>query len=350
MTVVSESGAFYIHAKNLALNVTDLEVKEFFSFCGPIVHVHLKRVLGAEDQVAIVVFSTQEALKTALMLDGAHVWDRCIQVKEGLPDNVGSMSAVKPTMGTSAPTATGDAASASSPSASIPTEQCMYCGYETTGPALEQHIAMVHQRATQQNSTEGESASAIFARMIAKGYVLSKETVDKAKRYDEEKIGLVDKLNTGVDAAKRELEKFDEKYQVSTKTTQAFHQAATVSKEKAKEVDEKLKISESFTNLKTKAMENQHVAKGLSMGKSFFKNMTEKFDEVRCETKRAIDEEEAKRERSQSSTASDVPHAQGGPQAPTYERAQSVSQSAPMAAAAVPEPSAPPASTNYPAL
>jgi hypothetical protein len=66
--------------------------------------------------------------------------------------------------------------------------------------------------------------------MLAKGFVLGKDAVGKAKAFDEKhgftsidkKIGLSEKITTGTSMVSEKVKEMDQKFQVSDKTKSAF--------------------------------------------------------------------------------------------------------------------------------
>lgn len=58
-----------ITASNISLDVTQAQVKQFFSFCGRIESIEL--VKGANHQTANITFERASAAKTALLLQDA---------------------------------------------------------------------------------------------------------------------------------------------------------------------------------------------------------------------------------------------------------------------------------------
>lgn len=58
-----------ITASNISLDVTQAQVKQFFSFCGRIEDITLEK--GANFQTAVITFERASAAKTALLLQDA---------------------------------------------------------------------------------------------------------------------------------------------------------------------------------------------------------------------------------------------------------------------------------------
>lgn len=90
----------------------------------------------------------------------------------------------------------------------------------------------------EQTDTEfGRKAEEVVSTMLAKGYILGKDALQKAKSFDEKhqissnasataasidkKMGLTDKINTGTAAVNEKMKEVDNRYQVSEKTKTA---------------------------------------------------------------------------------------------------------------------------------
>ncbi|GMH26962.1 hypothetical protein Nepgr_028805 [Nepenthes gracilis] len=175
------------------------DVHDFFSHCGPIEHLEIIRS-GEYGRTAYVTFRDAYALETAVLLSGAIIGDQhvCITPWGTYVDEYDpwSSSSWKPE-DISSPTATQTASFVSSP-----------------GEALT-------------------LAQEVVKTMITKGYELSKDALTKAKAFDEShhvsataaakaaelsnRIGLTDKVCTGIEAVKS----VDDKYQISEMTKSA---------------------------------------------------------------------------------------------------------------------------------
>ncbi|KAK3212747.1 hypothetical protein Dsin_017453 [Dipteronia sinensis] len=172
---------------------TEMDVREFFSYCGELEHVEIIRS-GDCGSTAYVTFKDANALETAVLLDGATIVDQpvCILRWGSYPDE------------------------------SYPWNSPWNFD-EKTGSTTTTHTDKFA-------STPGEAvtvAQEVVKTMLAKGYVLSKDALIKAKTLDESygisalaaakvaelsnKIGLTDKINASVKAVKS----VDEKYHVS---------------------------------------------------------------------------------------------------------------------------------------
>ncbi|CAD6259351.1 unnamed protein product [Miscanthus lutarioriparius] len=185
-----------VQVTNLSSRVSESDLHEFFSFSGPIEHIELIR---SEDYgaTAYVTFKERFALETAVLLSGATIVDQAVCITYwGQPEETFNFWD-RPTWETE--------------------EEIEYRNYQTC----------------QYNTTPQEAftvAQDVMKTMLAKGYVLSKDALAKAKAFDEsygltaaaaaraaelsKRIGLTDRVNAGVGA----MRSVDETYHV-TETT-----------------------------------------------------------------------------------------------------------------------------------
>ncbi|KAK4604037.1 hypothetical protein RGQ29_012516 [Quercus rubra] len=190
-------GGYTAEVTSLSPKATEKDVYDFFAHCGAIEHVELIRA-GECACTAYVTFKDAYALETAVLLSGATIVDQCICIQhwgtyESDPWNNQSW---KPEDNTS--------------SIVIHTGQCV----STSGDAVT-------------------VAQEVVKTMLAKGYVLGKDALIKAKAFDEyhgvsataaakiaelsDRIGLTDKIHVGMETVKT----VDEKFHVSEITKSA---------------------------------------------------------------------------------------------------------------------------------
>ncbi|XP_059670313.1 binding partner of ACD11 1-like isoform X2 [Cornus florida] len=191
-------GGYTAEVTTLSPRATEKDVYDFFAYCGAIDHVEIIRS-GQYACTAYVTFKDAYALETAVLLSGATIvdqrvcisrWGTCIDESD-----LWNNPSWKPQD-------------------------------ETSSTAIQ---------ARQFVSTPGEAVTVVKT-MVAKGYVLGKDALTKAKAFDESyqvsttaaakvaelsnRIGLTDKIYAGMEAAKS----VDEKYHVSdvTKTAASY--------------------------------------------------------------------------------------------------------------------------------
>ncbi|PSR93562.1 Binding partner of like, partial [Actinidia chinensis var. chinensis] len=197
-----------VKVSNVSLGATLQDIKEFFSFSGDIEYVEM-RSDTERSQIAFVTFKDSQGAETAVLLSGATIVDLSVNITPD-PDYQ-----LPPTAST---------------------------------PPL-----------TAENKTAGGSDSAlrkaedVVTGMLAKGFVLGKDAVNKAKSFDEKhqltstataksfdekhqltstatakvasfdkKIGLTEKISVGTSVVNEKVREVDQKFQVSEKAKSAF--------------------------------------------------------------------------------------------------------------------------------
>uniref|UniRef100_A0A0A9FP18 RRM domain-containing protein n=1 Tax=Arundo donax TaxID=35708 RepID=A0A0A9FP18_ARUDO len=181
-----------VKVTNISLSATVQDIKEFFSFSGDIEHVEMQS--GDEwSQVAYVTFKDAQGAETALLLSGATIVDLSVIIAPAPEYQPPPTASAPPMSGIRVPVG-GDNA--------------------------------VHK------------AEDVVSTMIAKGFVLGKDAIGKAKAFDEKhgftstagakvasidkKIGLSEKITTGTSLVSEKVKEMDQKFQVSDKTKSAF--------------------------------------------------------------------------------------------------------------------------------
>lgn len=180
-----------IKVSNLSPKATERDIHEFFSFSGAIEHIDIESDEEGATKTAFVTFTHPEALDTAVLLSGASIVDQIVNII-GVEDYHPNSSGADKNQ-TVAATGIGGAVT---------------------------------------------RAQDVMSTMLARGYDIGKDTLSKAKTFDErhqlsasatasvtsldQKIGLSQKFSTGTAVVNEHVKAFDEKYQVSEKTRSAF--------------------------------------------------------------------------------------------------------------------------------
>ncbi|BBN04894.1 hypothetical protein MPTK1_3g08610 [Marchantia polymorpha subsp. ruderalis] len=180
-----------VRVGGVSLRASEHDIRDFFSFSGEITHIELQRE-GDWSQVAYVTFKNADALETALLLSGATIVDQSVSI--------------------------------------IPME-----GYVL--PRSPHSDDELHGEPLSAPAQENK-AQAVITEMLAKGYLVGKDAMAKAKQFDEKhgltataaatvvsvdkKLGLTEKITAGTSVVNQQLKAVDEKYQVSGKTKSAF--------------------------------------------------------------------------------------------------------------------------------
>ncbi|KAL2543020.1 RNA-binding (RRM/RBD/RNP motif) family protein [Abeliophyllum distichum] len=195
---MSPSG-YTVEVTSLSPNATEKNVYDFFAFCGAIEHIDIVRA-GESASTAYVTFKNPHALETAIFLSGATLVDQPVCITPwgnyGDDSNIWNRSSWK----------------------------------------LEDESGLSHSEGRQFIPSAGEAvtlAHDVGKTMLAKGYVLGKGALGKAKAFDEshqvsatavakvaelsERIGVTDKICTGIKTVKS----VDQTYHISDKTKSA---------------------------------------------------------------------------------------------------------------------------------
>ncbi|AQL02601.1 Binding partner of ACD11 1 [Zea mays] len=236
-----------VKVTNVSLSATVQDIKEFFSFSGDIDHVEMQS--GDEwSQVAYVTFKDAQGAETALLLSGATIVDLSVIIAPAPEYQPPPTASAPPMSGTRVPVGGGD-------------------------------NNVVHK------------AEDVVSTMLAKGFVLGKDAVGKAKAFDEKhgftstagatvasidkKIGLTDKITTGTSLVSGKVKEMDQKFQVSDKTKSALAAAEQ-------------KVSSAGSAI----MKNRYVFTGASWVTSAFNKVAKTATDVGTMTKEKMAAEE----------------------------------------------------------
>ncbi|XP_043717359.1 binding partner of ACD11 1-like isoform X2 [Telopea speciosissima] len=239
-----------VKVSNVSLSAIEQDIKEFFSFSGEIEYVEMQS--GNErSQIAYVTFKDSQGAETAQLLSGATIVDLSVSITPA-PD-------YQLPPGASAP----------------PTET----------------------KATSGAETAVQKAEDVVSSMLAKGFILGKDALNKAKALDEKhqftstatakvasldkKIGLSEKISVGTSVVNDKVKEMDQKFQVSEKTKSAFAAA-----------------EHTVSNAGSAIMKNRYVLTGASWVTGAFNKVAKAAGEVGQMTKEKVGmaEEEQRRE------------------------------------------------------
>lgn len=136
-----------------------------------------------------------------------------------------------------------------------------------------------------------QKAEDVVSSMLAKGFILGKDAVNKAKTFDEkhhfistasakvasldQKIGLSEKINMGTTIVNDKVKEMDQKFQVTEKTKSAFAAA-----------------EQTVSTAGSAIMKNRYVLTGASWVTGAFNKVTKAAGEVGQKTKEKMAEEE----------------------------------------------------------
>ncbi|KAI4984866.1 hypothetical protein ZWY2020_017496 [Hordeum vulgare] len=190
-------GTRTVRVRNISDLAGEREVREFFSFSGEIDHVDIRPDGVAAGRTAYVTFKDAKALEIALLLSGATIVDRVVNI-------------------TSA-------------------EDYIYI------PVNEQQLVVNEVTSTANTSPTSVYASKahdVMTTVIARGSAIRQDAVNKAKSFDEKhqlranasarissfdrRVGLSEKLNTGISVVNEKVKTVDQRLHVSDKTMAAL--------------------------------------------------------------------------------------------------------------------------------
>ncbi|KAG6481062.1 hypothetical protein ZIOFF_057654 [Zingiber officinale] len=237
-----------VKISNISLLASQRDVQEFFSFSGGIDYVEMQRrfLLGSESedtQCAYVTFKESQGAETA----GATIADRAVAVSPA-------------------------------PNYKLPPE------------AYRQTL----EGKSSSTSAAVQKAEDVVSSMLAKGFVLSKDALQKAKSFDEQhqllftasatvasldkRIGLSEKLSTGMAMVSGKVREVDERFQVSGITRSALATA-----------------EQTATTAGTAVLSNSYVSTGASWISSALGKVMKAAEDVSMMTREKVEKAEEER-------------------------------------------------------
>ncbi|KAI7727126.1 hypothetical protein M8C21_008078 [Ambrosia artemisiifolia] len=242
-----------VEVSNVSLNVTEKDIWEFFSFSGNIHYIEMKSE-SETTKHAFVTFKESQGANTAALLTGATIGDKPVSVSH----------VEKYQLPAGAPPLT---------------------PRESQGSDRTREVA--------------QKAEEVVSTMLAKGYVLGKDALQKAKSFDEKhqltsnasatvasidrKMGLTQKLSMGTTVVNEKVKEVDERYQVSETTKSAI----AVAEKKA-------------NNAGSALMRNKYVSSGAVWIAGAFAAIIKAAEGVGSKTKAKVNKAEEKKERSKT--------------------------------------------------
>ncbi|KAK4734862.1 hypothetical protein R3W88_009123 [Solanum pinnatisectum] len=237
-----------VKVSNVSLGASEQDIKEFFSFSGDIEYVEMMSE-NERSQIAYVTFKDPQGAETAVLLSGATIIDQSVTIVPE-PDYELPPTALVPIKATESANAAGG------------------------GSAIQK-------------------AEDVVSSMLAKGFILGKDAVNKAKTFDEkhqftstasakvasldQKIGLSEKINLGATIVNDKVKEMDQKFHVSEKTKSALAAA-----------------EQTVSTAGTAIMKNRYVLTGASWVTGAFNKVTKAAGEVGQKTKEKMAEEQGK--------------------------------------------------------
>ncbi|XP_039012636.1 binding partner of ACD11 1-like [Hibiscus syriacus] len=249
-----------IKVSNVSLRATERDIHEFFSFSGDIEYVEMQSDTEVS-QIAYVTFKDSQGAETAILLSGATIVDLSVNISLAPDYKLPAAAFAVP----SAP-----ATFAPPP----PTQNKNTAGADSTIRKAED----------------------VVTGMLAKGFILGKDAVNKAKSFDEKhrltstasakvasfdkKIGFTEKVSAGTIVVSDKVREVDQKFQVSEKTKSALAAAEQ-------------KVSSAGSAI----MKNRYVFTGASWVTGAFNKVAKAAGDVGQETKEKVGAAEEERKR-----------------------------------------------------
>jgi len=255
---------------NISPSANEKTVSDFFSFCGKINQLFLKQEEGKDTSSAVIQFETESAAKTALLLTNALIVDRPITVSAYLTSSTPSIDTPSPV----APEVHG-----------TPVDPANIAHKDFNGVA-----------------DEDRSKTSVVASLLAAGYKLADNALEKAKEFDEKnnfsararvvvdqmvvkaqaidaEYGISDKANAAVAQIKDTAQKLDAQYGITEKTASAVA---------ALKIGAQVGLETAQSGLQ-KAQENPTVKKGVDSMKSGVDSVKKTLNDVTVQTRHEID-------------------------------------------------------------
>ncbi|XP_047983495.1 binding partner of ACD11 1 [Salvia hispanica] len=250
-----------VKVSNVSLSATEQDIQEFFSFTGVIQYVEMKSE-NERSQSAYVTFADAQNAETAVLLSGATIVDQTVSIS--LEPNY------------TLPASAAAAATASQ------------------GDNAGGGVAAAAQKAED-----------VVSGMVAKGFILGKDALNRAKSFDErhqltstasatvasldQKIGLSEKITVGATIVNDKVKEVDQKFQVSEKTKTAFAAAG-----------------QTVSTAGTAVMKNRYILTGATWVTGAFSRVQKAAEDVGQKTMEKVAEEEQGRNEAQGYTKLDT--------------------------------------------
>lgn len=232
-----------VKVSNISLVTSQKDIKEFFSFSGDIRYIEMQRE-SDRTQVAYVTFKDTQGADTAVLLTGSKIGDLYVTI--------------------------------------TPVEK-----YQLPADALP-------SSPTNQSADTVNKAEDVMSTMLAKGFILGKDAINRAKAFDERlnlssnasstvasidrRMGFSDKLSIGTAIVNGKVREMDERYQLSEMTKSAMAAA-----------------EQKASTAGSAIMSNPYVLTGASWVSSAFTAIAKAAGDVSTMTKEKVEQAEVER-------------------------------------------------------
>ncbi|XP_019083843.1 PREDICTED: binding partner of ACD11 1 isoform X3 [Camelina sativa] len=221
---------------NLSSGATEHDIKEFFSFSGEVESIDIQ---SSNEHSAYVTFKDPQGAETAVLLSGASIADQSVVIEMA-------------------------------PNYAPPETQA------SGGGGAESVV---------------QKAEDVVSSMLARGFILGKDAVGKAKAFDEkhgftstatagvasldQKIGLSQKLTAGTSLVNEKIKAVDQNFQVSERTKSVYAAA-----------------EQTVSSAGSAVMKNRYVLTGVSWAAGAFNRVAQAAGEVGQKTKEKVEAEQ----------------------------------------------------------
>jgi len=274
MASVSDVRSVYV--TNISPSANEKTVSDFFSFCGKISKLYLQKEEGKDTSSAVIQFETESAAKTALLLTNALIVDRPITVTV-FSENTSSTESTTTT---------------------------------TTSPIqVGTPVENIQNKDFGGVKDEDRSKTSVVASLLAAGYQLAENALEKAKEVDE-KSNFSARAKVVVDQMVVKAHEIDQQYKISEKATSVKNSVTETAKKLDSDYGISDKASTAATVIKTtaymgvdaaksglqKAQENPTIKKGVDSVKSAATSVANTVNDITIQTRQEIDEKHASTE------------------------------------------------------
>ncbi|XP_039030156.1 binding partner of ACD11 1-like, partial [Hibiscus syriacus] len=232
-----------VKVSNVSLDASENDIREFFIFSGEIEYIEMHRD-DERSQIAYITYKDPQGAETAVLLSGATIVDKFVSIELATD--------YKPPANAFTTPATGDSGQA----------EAVY--------------------------TKAED---VVSTMLAKGFIMGKDALNKAKAFDEkhqvtstasvkiasldQKIGFSEKISAGSIVVNEKMREVDQKYQVSEKSKTALAAA-----------------EQSISTAKSSLMKNRYALAGAAWFTAAYKRVAKAAEDVGQKTREKVLAEE----------------------------------------------------------
>ncbi|EOA19437.1 hypothetical protein CARUB_v10001749mg [Capsella rubella] len=225
---------------NLSSGATEHDIKEFFSFSGEVESIDIE----SNEHSAYVTFKDPQGAETAVLLSGASIADQSVIIEMA-------------------------------PNYSPP--EAPHAETQGSGGGGAESVV--------------QKAEDVVSSMLARGFILGKDAVGKAKAFDEkhgftstatagvasldQKIGLSQKLTAGTSLVNEKIKAVDQNFQVSERTKSVYAAA-----------------EQTVSSAGSAVMKNRYVLTGVSWAAGAFNRVAQAAGEVTQKTKEKVEAEQ----------------------------------------------------------